>query len=419
MLSEQPNPPLGGISLTGHDGKSRRNWIRRMMAEENYINSINYEEFENPRSLTTGSSSVIQKAWWTTKNRVVVLKQILPEEPRIEESEHEELVKEIKAFHSVNNNINDTDHKYIIEFLGISSPLLIYYDTYNLSLYLALSNEEKFFLVLEYADIGDLHNYLIQNCLEWDQKVEIVRHIICGLRFLHKNEILHRDLHTGNVVIKSDSSNKFGIRAVITDFGLSRVVSRNSISNQRVKARFHFMDPIIFIEFQKRFGEIYDYPSDIYSLGVIMWDISSNGQGISKANLRADLVKILFGKREKPVAGSTLSYVKLYEKCWDDNPSKRPDINRVYELIHEDDILLGEKIPAELDPNQNDYNASDNRTVGRYLLSVIEQFYDEHPVCYLLNGLLRRMCPCISDKLLDFANKKLPKQLARIFSDLK
>ncbi|CAG8474416.1 1464_t:CDS:1 [Racocetra fulgida] len=99
MLSE-PNPLLSGISLighAGHDGKSRRNWIKRAMDEaKNYINSINYEEFENSRSLTTGSSSIIQKAFWTTKNRAVVLKQILPEVSRIEESEHEELVKEVK-----------------------------------------------------------------------------------------------------------------------------------------------------------------------------------------------------------------------------------------------------------------------------------------------------------------------------------
>ncbi|KAF0506301.1 kinase-like protein [Gigaspora margarita] len=339
MLSEQPNSPLDTFSLTGYDSESRRNWIKKM-TEENYINSIKYEEFENFKPLTIGGASVIQKAVWTTKKKDVVLKQVVPDAEKIEQSEHEELVKEINAFHSINNNINDTDHKYIIEFFGISS----------LELKDSLSVREEFFLVLEYAEKGDLRTYLIQNRLNWEHKINIARHITCGLRFLHKNEILHRDLHTGNVVIKNDSSQFGNIRAVITDFGLSRVVSRHSISNQRVKGRIKFIDPIIFIELDKRFGEIYDYHSDIYSLGVIMWEISSNGRRISKENDYTELYKILHGMREQPVAGSTLTYVKLYEKCWDGNPTNRPNIDRVYELIHKDDVISGEKWKPELDP---------------------------------------------------------------------
>ncbi|CAG8590250.1 10815_t:CDS:2, partial [Racocetra persica] len=324
MQVEQQIPSPDMIPLTEIDGESGSNWIK-MMTKKNYINSIDYTEFGNIDHLAIGDSSVIQKAVWITKEKEVVLKKVLPDELIIEQVEHEELVKEIKAFNSINDNLNDVDRKYIVEFFGISS-------------------REEFFLVLEYADKGDLETYLIQTPLKWEQKVNITRQVTCGLRFLHTNQILHRDLHTGNVVIKSDNSN-LGIRAIIIDFGLSRVVSRNSRSNQHVKGRIIFMDPIILNRLCITFGEIYTYSSDIYSLGVIMWEISSNGQRMPEDD--AKIFANLNRKHVKPVAGSTLSFVELYEKCWDENPGNRPDINCVYELIHKDDIISGEKVPAE------------------------------------------------------------------------
>ncbi|CAG8670045.1 197_t:CDS:2, partial [Racocetra fulgida] len=96
------------------------------------------------------------------------------------------------------------------------------------------------YLVLEYAELGDLRYYLNHSNLDWDKKVDIARQVVCGLFFLHENEILHRDLHTKNVVIKNDESDesdesfKYGIRVTITDFGLSKVIPRNSTSNQLI-----------------------------------------------------------------------------------------------------------------------------------------------------------------------------------------
>ncbi|KAF0506307.1 kinase-like domain-containing protein [Gigaspora margarita] len=375
MQSEQSISPLDTISHSGHDGESRKTWID-MMIKNNNINSINYSEFDHKNSicLATGSSGVIRKTLWKTKERYVVLKQVLSYSIRMEPFEHEELVKEIKAFYSIKNYINDTDHKHVIEFCGISSRA-------------SKDLQEEFFLILEYADKGDLQDYLIQNCLEWEHKVIIARHITCGLRFLHKNKILHRDLHTGNVVIKSDNC-KFGFRAIITDFGLSRVVSRHSISNQHVKGRTKFTDPIILNRLCETFGEIYSYSSDIYSLGVIMWEISRNDQGIQRmpeGNKCVEALRIIGGKREEPVAGSTQSYVEIYKECWDGNPEKRPDINRVYELIHKDDVISGKewKDTTKLESTKNECNetVSDNTTIDhdlKIVMNVSEQSYGDN-----------------------------------------
>ncbi|CAG8510071.1 37002_t:CDS:2 [Gigaspora margarita] len=182
------------ISPTGSKyEESRNDWII-WMSKEKLINSIDFMEFVNIKQVAFGGSGVIQKALWKTKTeqKYVILKQVLHDSSKMEKLEQDELVKEVKALHHIskmktNAETGDTDHKYIVEFFAFP----------------------EFYLVLEYADRGDLRNYLCRNNLEWKCKVDISRHIAHGLRFLHKNEILHRDLHTGNVVIKSDNNTQF------------------------------------------------------------------------------------------------------------------------------------------------------------------------------------------------------------------
>lgn len=240
------------------------------------------------------------------------------------------IFEQIKAFHNiglVHSNITNEENKEkeslvgyenVIKFFGVSS------------------DESELYLILEYADLGNLRYYLSKNTINWEQKVNIARQITCGLYFLHKNKILHRDLHTKNVVIQKDGN---GVKAIITDFGLSKVLSRNSKSNQKITGCLPFVDPEILDH-----NAIPDYKSDIYGLGVILWEITSNGRPpFGKCNsVLAFSIEIIKGVRETPINGSTISYVKLYTDCWDGNPKLRPEIEQVYKLIQQEDIISGE-----------------------------------------------------------------------------
>lgn len=195
--------------------------------------------------------------------------------------------------------------------------------------------------MLEYADLGNLRYYLNENSLNWMQKIDIARQITCGLYFLHKNEILHCDLHTKNVVIQKNGD---GVRAIITDFGLSKVLTRNSRSDQQIEGCVGFVDPKLLDDKEGT----PDYKSDIYSLGVILWEITSDGrppfnEHISKAGLIRVSINIINGMREEPIEGTTISYVELYTNCWNGNHDSRPEIEQVYKSIHQEDIITGEK----------------------------------------------------------------------------
>ncbi|CAG8635297.1 3643_t:CDS:2, partial [Acaulospora morrowiae] len=60
-------------------------------------------------------------------------------------------------------------------------------------------------IVLEYAELGDLREYLKSKFanITWEEKIDISMQISNGLSFLHTNDILHRDLHTRNIVLSA------------------------------------------------------------------------------------------------------------------------------------------------------------------------------------------------------------------------
>ncbi|RIB27990.1 kinase-like domain-containing protein [Gigaspora rosea] len=234
------------------------------------------------------------------------------------------------------------------------------------------SDESALYLVLEYADLGNLRKYLSDNNLNWNQKINIGRQITCGLYFLHRNEIVHCDLHTKNVVIHKNGD---GIRAIITDFGLSKVLTRNSTSDQQIGGCVGFVDPKLL----DSNGGTPDYKSDIYSLGVVLWEITSDGrkpfkEHLSKAGSIRVSIEILRGMREKPIKGSTISYVELYTNCWNGNPDSRPKIEQVYKSIHQEDIITGEKWKQPIEQVYKSIHQEDTITGERWK-QPIEQVY--------------------------------------------
>jgi len=136
----------------------------------------------------------------------------------------------------------------------------------------------------------------------------------------------------------------------ITDFGSGKQMG------VKTKHKNGVMGAICYLEPQRCGNQEYneDYktemPSDIYSLGVIFWQIFSGQKPFEdvKQNLRQkckneqklyvkgiwDLFnEILNGKREKAIEGTPKKFVQLYEACWDSDPKNRPTISKVVEMI--------------------------------------------------------------------------------------
>ena len=57
-------------------------------------------------------------------------------------------------------------------------------------------------MVMKYADQGSLHDYLLKNVgkLSWTKKLTLAYEIAEALDYIHDKEVIHRDLHSGNIL---------------------------------------------------------------------------------------------------------------------------------------------------------------------------------------------------------------------------
>ncbi|RIB16376.1 kinase-like domain-containing protein [Gigaspora rosea] len=185
-------------------------------------------------------------------------------------------------------------------------------------------SEENFFMVMQYANDGDLVNFLKTNFskLEWSDKFRLAFEIAEGLSFLHRENVVHRDLHSRNILIHEG-------HAKITDFGISRQINTDTTIHHGIFGRIPYIEPRLL----RQLDYPYDKRSDIYSFGVLMWEISSGQCPFNGLDELTTRLNIIDGNRETPVPGTPDIYRELYVECWDDEPQKRPTIDIVLERL--------------------------------------------------------------------------------------
>ncbi|RIA97739.1 kinase-like domain-containing protein [Glomus cerebriforme] len=184
----------------------------------------------------------------------------------------------------------------------------------------------NYIIVMSYAKKGSLKKCLsdIVN-LKWQDKLQLLKSIISGLKIIHESGLVHCDFHDGNILI-SDNYNE----SYIIDLGLCKPVSDIQDSDKIDKnyGVLPYMAPEVLR------NNPYTPASDIYSFSMIMWEFTS---GIPPYNNKAhdyDLVlDICKGERPEIIKNTPKCYIDLMEKCWDSDPSKRPTIKVLENII--------------------------------------------------------------------------------------
>jgi len=178
-------------------------------------------------------------------------------------------------------------------------------------------------MVLQFAGKGSLRDYLSRHfdSLDWVNKMRLARDVAAGISFIHEDNICHHDLHSRNVLIDQSG------RALITDFGLSRYVNKAN-SNNGVRGVVPYISP------ERLKNSPFDHSSDVYSLGVIMWELSSGYPPFDKDGENFLLpFQIMRGRREEIVPGTPVEYSDLYQQCWDGEPLNRPSLANILRTL--------------------------------------------------------------------------------------
>ncbi|CAG8604119.1 9773_t:CDS:2, partial [Paraglomus occultum] len=186
-------------------------------------------------------------------------------------------------------------------------------------------------LIMNYYKYGDLRHYLHQSLIPvpWTWRLDLLRELARELYSIHKVEIVHKDLHSGNVLvdIKGDIEHW---KANLTDFGLSGPA--NQTDNERQSRKYGV---ISYTAPEILGGGPKTKASDIYAFGMIMWELSADNPPFYEddSDSRDIIVKILGGERPRIIPGTPKCYEELMKKCWDADPSKRPTAAEVFDEI--------------------------------------------------------------------------------------
>ena len=207
----------------------------------------------------------------------------------------------------------------------------------------------------------DLRKFLQQNHngLTWKERTKIAYEIINALYFIQKENAIHRDLHSGNVLYS-----QFNNTWRISDLGFCGPANKSS---KCIYGNLPYIAPEIIT------GREYTFASDIYSIAILMWEISSGQPPFINYEDSDILMNIISGIRPKIVSGTPLEYTNLMKQCWDADPLKRPDIGTLVKKMREISLYYQNTI-NESTQAQLDNNIERNKTSSKLFTSKIHQF---------------------------------------------
>ncbi|KAF9169303.1 Nuclear receptor sub 2 group C member 2 [Mortierella sp. AD011] len=188
------------------------------------------------------------------------------------------------------------------------------------------------YFVFQHTEHGSLHSYLtsFHPHLTWSDRYNLALDVALGLRYLHIKGCKHRHLHSASVLIDTNGS------AVLSDFGNSNDIE--VVSSREHTARMTYLAP----ERLSRTSTRYSFECDVYSLGMVLWEISSGRppfddlltpENIQNGAMTSLAQNIVAGRRERPVQGVDPIYEDIYTRCWHPNPQERPSIEWVIQTL--------------------------------------------------------------------------------------
>jgi serine/threonine protein kinase/outer membrane protein assembly factor BamB len=188
------------------------------------------------------------------------------------------------------------------------------------------------FLAMEYLTGGNLAIRLQDSPLSLEHALNWMKQLASGISFAHKRGVVHQDIKADNIFITNEGDLKIG------DFGLARLlVGRVGAANTKIMGTPAYMSP------ELARGEPQDHRSDIYSLGVLFFEMATGSlpfraKGMIEMAMKHATAAIPSIRRQNPEAPEVLDKVirRMMAKMAEDRYQNAADIlNIIDELIFE------------------------------------------------------------------------------------
>lgn len=176
------------------------------------------------------------------------------------------------------------------------------------------SEEHMHFIVMEYVEGITLKTYIEKKGqLSYKEAISIAIQVARGIEAAHNNDIVHRDIKPQNIMISNEGKVK------VTDFGIARAASSKTLHSD-VMGSVHYSSPE-----QARNGFV-DGKSDIYSLGIVMYEMVTGRVPFDGDTTVAIAIQHLQEEMVPPSTYATdlpVSLEKIILKCTQKNQDRR------------------------------------------------------------------------------------------------
>ncbi|XP_044801824.1 tyrosine-protein kinase TXK isoform X1 [Bubalus kerabau] len=194
-------------------------------------------------------------------------------------------------------------------------------------LYGVCIQQKPLYIVTEFMEHGCLLNYLRERKGKLSKEIllSVCQDICEGMEYLERNCFIHRDLAARNCLVSSTCIVK------ISDFGMTRyVLDDEYVSSSGAKFPVKWSPPEVF-HFNR-----YSSKSDVWSFGVLMWEVFSEGKMPfeNKSNLQV-VEAISKGFRLYRPYLAPMSIYEVMYSCWHEKPKGRPTFAELLQVLTE------------------------------------------------------------------------------------
>jgi len=198
--------------------------------------------------------------------------------------------------------------------------------------------EEEAFISMAYVEGQSLRKKVESGPIELDQALRIATQVAEGLQIAHKKGVVHRDIKSANIMVTEDN------QAKVMDFGLARISGTTLLTKEGST-----MGTIAYMSPEQARGEEVDHRTDIWSLGVVLYEMFC-GQLPFKGDHEQTVLYSILNKKPKPITGLKadipVSIEQVVSKALEKNPDER--YQQVEELLDDLKSISAGIVPEEI-----------------------------------------------------------------------
>ncbi|XP_057796966.1 serine/threonine-protein kinase STY46-like isoform X2 [Salvia miltiorrhiza] len=206
-------------------------------------------------------------------------------------------------------------HKNVVQFIG------------------SCTRPPLFCIVTEFMSGGSVYDALHKQngVLNLPATLKVAIDVTRGMSYLHQNNIIHRDLKAANLLMDENEVVK------IADFGVARVLVQSGVMTAET-GTYRWMAPEV-IEHKP-----YNHKADVFSFGVMLWELLTGKVPYAQLTpLQAAVGVVQKGLRPTIPGHTHPLVVELLERCWQQEPSLRPEFSEITEILQ----CIGKKVFEE------------------------------------------------------------------------